>query len=131
MSTGRLHLPDQARQAILAHAAWCAPDECCGLIAVDRSGMIRFTYPLTNSAPSPTSYTVDPDEHFHAMTHAEANGWEIGGVFHSHPRGAASPSDTDISTALDPGWLYLITDLNQVRAFAIDGEVMELEVLAQ
>jgi [CysO sulfur-carrier protein]-S-L-cysteine hydrolase len=89
---------------------------------------MRFAYPLTNSAPSPTTYTVDPDEHFHAMRHAEANGWEIGGVFHSHPGGVARPSNTDIATAIDPGWLHLITDLNEVRAFAIDGNVGELEL---
>ena len=85
-------LPDQIRQAILAHAYHCAPDECCGLLAMDPEGAIRFAYPLTNVHPSPVSYTIDPDEHIHALNHAEALGWEIGGVFHSHPGGTAAPS---------------------------------------
>ena len=114
----------------MAHAEACAPDECCGLIASDSDARIRFAYPLTNARPSSTSYTVDPDEHFQAFRHAENMGWSLSGVFHSHPHGAAVPSDVDVRNALEPEWLYLITDLEQLRGFRIrDGEVTELELL--
>ena len=56
--------------------------------------MVRFVYPLTNSNPSPTSFTIDPTEHFHSWRHATANGWDLIGAFHSHPDGpgAAVPN---------------------------------------
>jgi proteasome lid subunit RPN8/RPN11 len=122
-------LPDQIRQAILAHAELCSPNESCGLIAVDSSGGIRFAYPLTNADPSPVSYTIDPDEHFHAMRHAETMGWEIGGAFHSHPGGTAMPSVIDVQTALEPEWMYLIASPHEIRAFSIrSGEIEEIEL---
>lgn len=120
-------LPEQIRQAILVHADNCAPDECCGLIAIDDDRRIRFAYPLTNAAPTPVSYTIDPDEHFHALRHAESLGWEIGGAFHSHPRGPATPSIADVRAALDPRWMYLIAAPGEVRGWSIrDGSVEEI-----
>jgi proteasome lid subunit RPN8/RPN11 len=122
-------LPDQIRQAILAHAEHCSPDECCGLLAVDSTGVIRFAYPLTNADPSPVSYTIDPDEHFQALRHAEAMGWEIGGAFHSHPGGTAMPSMIDVQTALEPEWVYLIASPDEIRGFSIrDGVIEELSL---
>ncbi|HET9203924.1 MAG TPA: M67 family metallopeptidase [Acidimicrobiia bacterium] len=122
-------LPDQIRRAILAHAANCAPDECCGLLAIDGEGGLRFAYPLTNADPSPVSYTIDPDEQFHAMSHAETMGWQIGGAFHSHPGGTAMPSMIDIQTALEPDWMYLIASPDEIRGFWIrDGGIEELSL---
>lgn len=122
-----LRLPDQIRWAILAYADHCAPDECCGLLAVDGEGQIRFAYPLTNADPSPISFTVDPDEHFHALRHAESMEWEIAGVFHSHPGGTSMPSMIDVQSALEPEWIYLIAAPNEIRGFHIRaGEIEEI-----
>ncbi len=124
-----LRLPDQIRWAILAHAENCAPDECCGLLATDDEGRIRFAYPLSNADPSPVSYTIDPEEHFHAMHHAESMGWELGGVFHSHPDGTAMPSMIDVQSALEPDWAYLIAAPGEIRGFHIRaGEIEEIEL---
>jgi proteasome lid subunit RPN8/RPN11 len=117
------------RHAIETHAENCQPDECCGLLAADPSGRIRFAYPLDSSKPSPVSFTIDPDEHFGALRHAERQGWEISGVFHSHPGGEASPSATDVAMAFDPEWVHLILAGDELRAFSIrGGEVSEVEV---
>lgn len=120
-----LLLPDQIRWAILAHAENCAPNECCGLVAVDDLGRLRFAYPLSNADPSPISYTIDPDEHFRAMRHAESMGWEIGGVFHSHPGGTAMPSMIDVQMALEPDWLYLVAAPGEIKGFHIRSGVIE------
>ena len=120
-----LRLPDQIRRAILAHAENCTPDECCGLLATDNVGRIRFVYPLSNADPSPVSYTIDPDEHFQAMRHAESMGWEIAGVFHSHPAGTAMPSMIDVQSALEPDWMYLIAAPGEIKGFHIRAGVIE------
>ncbi len=121
-----LIVPEQIRQAILTHAENTLPDECCGLIAVE-NGAIRFAYPLTNANPSPLTFTVDPEEHFGAMRHAESQGWEILGVFHSHPTGEPSPSPVDVAMAWDPDWIHLIAGSGELAAFLIrDGEVEAL-----
>ena len=114
---------------MLAHADHCAPNEACGLIAVDSSGGIRFAYPLTNAAPSPVSYTIDPEEQFQAIRHSETMGWEIGGAFHSHPSGTAMPSMIDVQSALEPEWMYLIASTDEIRGFWIrSGEIEEIDL---
>ncbi|HLF44563.1 MAG TPA: M67 family metallopeptidase [Acidimicrobiia bacterium] len=122
---GLLVVPDPIRVAILAHADNCLPDECCGLIATDATGAVRFAYPLTNANASPVSFTVDPQGHFGAMRHAESQGWEITGVFHSHPAGEAMPSPTDVAMAWDPEWIHLIVGSGELGAFRIRGGEIE------
>lgn len=124
MNSAPLVVPDPIRAAILAHAENCLPDECCGLIATDEEA-IRFVYPLTNANPSPVSFTVDPNEHFGAMRHAESQGWEISGVFHSHPDGEPTPSPTDVAMAWDPDWIHLIFGSGEIGAFRIRGGDVE------
>jgi len=122
-------LPGEMVAAMVAHARFTAPEEACGLLAADAGGRWRMVYCLTNREGSPYRFTVDPNEHYRAMRHAERNGWEIAGVFHSHPKSAAAPSATDVAGALDPDWLYVIVslqrpDVPEVRSFRIrDGVV--------
>lgn len=78
-----------------------------------------FVYPLTNADHSPTAYTVAPEEHFGALMHAERNGWELIGAFHSHPRGPDELSATDLALASEPGWFYLVVTAEGVGAFRI------------
>jgi len=126
-----MEMPADIRRAMVAHAVSGLPDEACGLLAADPAGHLRMAYCLTNATPSPVAYTLDPAEHFRALRHAEAQGWHLAGVFHSHPGGPAFPSATDIAQALEPEWLYVVVGLQaaaapEVRAFWIrDGAVAE------
>jgi len=106
-----MRVPGRIRDAVLAHAAFCAPEEACGLLAGDNEGNLRMAYCLTNVQHSRFAYTVEPEEHFRALRHAEANGWELVGVFHSHPYSEAYPSGTDRRLASEPDWIYLIASL--------------------
>lgn len=127
-----MHIPDQIRRAIVAHARFAFPDEACGLVAADAAGSLRMAYCLSNTERSPHRFTVDPVEHFGALQHADARGWHITGEFHSHPRSEATPSRTDVAGALDPSWIHLIAGPvdepeTEVRAYRIvDGEVSEI-----
>ena len=120
----RLVLPAPAAEAIRAHAAFSHPDECCGLLA-GRDAVVRFVYPLTNSNPSPTTFTIDPTEHFHSWRHAIANGWDLVGAFHSHPNGPDRPSRTDLALANEPEWVYLIVVSGEISGWVIDGKRAE------
>ena len=129
-----MQMPAEIRSAIVNHARFAFPEEACGLLATDDRGRLRMAYCLTNSEHSTSSFTVDPAEHFGALHHAEANGWEIGGAFHSHPTSPPIPSATDIAGALDPRWLYVIAgpvghDAVELRGYRItDGAAREVEL---
>lgn len=74
---------------------------------------ISEVYPTANDDASPSSFTIPPAEHYAALTRAEALGWQLGGSFHSHPRGEPRPSDRDLEKALEPDWVYLIVGLDE------------------
>lgn len=80
------------------------------MLAMDDDRIVEV-YPTANEDASPISYTVPPQEHFDALVDAESQGWRLGGVFHSHPRGPARPSKTDMARLTDSEWIYLVVDL--------------------
>jgi proteasome lid subunit RPN8/RPN11 len=104
----RLRLPREIVDAMLSHCAWAYPMEACGLLAFDGEGEPRMVFCLTNTTSSAHRFTIDPGEHFGSIKYAEAHGWTIGGVFHSHVRSDAEPSRSDIDGGGDPSWLNVI-----------------------
>lgn len=125
-----MRLPATAREAMIAHARFEAPNEACGLLAADDDGLVREVYCLTNAEASPKAYSLDPTEHFRSLRHAEERGWHLAGVFHSHPNGPAQPSPSDVAQALEPEWVYVIVTLDgALRGFRIRHGVVSEEPL--
>jgi proteasome lid subunit RPN8/RPN11 len=127
-------MPRDVFDEIVALAVELYPYESCGLIAGSPGGDVvsRF-YRCRNAAESARVYTVDPGDHLRAERDAEARGWEIIGVVHSHTHTPALPSPTDVAQAPDPAWHYAIVSLQHdepvLRSFRIvDGEVTEEQV---
>lgn len=92
-----------------------------------------MAYPLTNAEKSPVRFTIAPEEHFGALRHAESRGWDIGGVFHSHPSGGAVPSAVDLAQPHDPDWFHLVIGLQprvELRAWWIsEGSAVEIDTV--
>ncbi|GMQ85329.1 MAG: hypothetical protein BMS9Abin07_0895 [Acidimicrobiia bacterium] len=118
LGVASLRVPMQALEAMIQHARYNAPEEACGLFAIGDDRAVTMVYCLTNIERSKVSYTIDPVEHFGALEHARRCGWDIGGVFHSHPSSPPIPSPADL-TGLDPEWVSVVVGSEQVRAFRI------------
>lgn len=113
-----LLIPDEALEAMVQHARSMAPEEACGMFAVGEGAVVTMVYCLTNTEHSTTAYTIDPTEQYHAWDHARRNGWDIGGVYHSHPASAAVPSPADL-VGLDPEWVSVILGAREIRAYRV------------
>lgn len=127
-----MRLPAEVAEQIVAHCQAALPNEGCGLLAGDPSGVQRV-YCLENVEASPVSYTIDPQGHFRALQDAEQNGWELLGAFHSHVNAPAYPSPTDVADAAEPDWLWVVMgpmrESPELRAYRIrDGEIAEEEL---
>ena len=116
-----IRVPEPIHRTMIAHARDCYPEEACGLLAGDPDGRLTKAYPLTNVAHSPVSYVIDPTEHFGALRHAESNGWELVGVFHSHTHSPAYPSPTDVALAVEPDWLYVLVGMERIDTLSVRG----------
>jgi [CysO sulfur-carrier protein]-S-L-cysteine hydrolase len=126
-----LELPRGVADELVAHAVDGYPYEACGLLAGRPGGAVANFYRCRNAAGSARVYTLDPHDHLRAERDAEAQGWEITGVVHSHTHTEAYPSPTDVAQAPDPAWHYAIVSLRDdarpsLRSYRIvDGEVSE------
>jgi proteasome lid subunit RPN8/RPN11 len=111
---------------LIAHARDEAPNECCGYVRA-RDGGVEEVFRAVNERNSPYGYELDHRSLF-AANKLDDDGFEVG-IYHSHPRSAAEPSQTDINLAHYPDWSYLIVSLEgepEVRVWRIvDGAVEE------
>lgn len=114
------------REELIAHARDVAPEECCGYLRLE-DGAVAEVFRAENERHSPYGYELG----FDALMAANAlddQGFGVA-IYHSHPRSAAEPSQTDINLAQYPDWPQLIVSLAgdpQVRAWRIlDGRVHE------
>jgi len=117
------------RDELIAHAREDAPNECCGYLSMS-DGVVREVIRAENLRASPYGYELDARSLL-AANELDDEGLGVG-IYHSHPRSAAEPSQTDINLAVYPGWTYLIVSLAgepEVRAWRMaDGRVDEEEI---
>jgi len=111
---------------LVAHARDDAPNECCGYLW-GTDGSVEGVSRADNPRRSPYGYELDHRSLF-AANELDDEGYEVG-IYHSHPRSPAEPSQTDINLAHYPGWTYWIVSLEnepEVRVWRIDdGSVRE------
>ena len=90
---------------------------------------VEEVFRAENPRKSPYGYELDHRSLF-AVNALDDEGFEVG-IYHSHPRSAAEPSQTDINLAHYPDWTYVIVSLAgdepSVRAWRIADGSLERE----
>lgn len=115
------------------HARRDFPHEACGIVASAAGRPIKV-FTMSNADRSPYTYRLDPKEQLQVFDEIEREGWELFGIYHSHTKTDAYPSETDLRLAFYPQAHYLIVSLQdpespELRCHRIvDGVVDEEEV---
>lgn len=111
---------------VIAHAQADAPNECCGYMRLE-DGRVAEVFRAENVKHSPYAFDFGFKD-LMAVNELDDEGYGVA-IYHSHPRSAAEPSQTDINVAQYPHWLYVIVSLAgepELRAWHIrDGRVEE------
>ena len=102
--------PRAAAGAIRTHARAAHPHECCGFLVGHRRRIVHVVAMRNVARPPETSYRIDPADHIalRRWLRRLQPPLEIVGVYHSHPRGPAQPSPTDVREAHYPEWIHVI-----------------------
>ena len=120
-----VELPAVLAEQVRHDAAIAAPRECCGLIEGLRDGdrfRVTALHPAHNLAMEADRFDIDPRDHLAAAKMARARGNRIIGCYHSHPDGAARPSQRDAAGAEEENFLWLIAAGGELAAFVyLDG----------
>jgi proteasome lid subunit RPN8/RPN11 len=120
---------------MVAHAREEYDAECCGMVAYDGEGdQLRAVrvHRAVNIFASRKRFEIDGKELLRTLNEFEAEGWELGAIYHSHTHTPPYPSQTDINFAASwPGLEWVIVGLAEgqpeVRCYLIDGgEVREV-----
>jgi proteasome lid subunit RPN8/RPN11 len=115
-----VELPAALAEQIRHEAANAAPRECCGLIEGLRDGgrfRVTALHSARNLAMEADRFDIDPRDHLAAAKMARARGRQIIGCYHSHPGGAARPSQRDAAGAEEENFLWLIVAGRELAAF--------------
>ena len=126
-----LRMESSVYAAMIATSQGGYPLEVCGLLS-GQNGRIIHHYPIPNQLKSPVAFEMEPQQQIETMLAIEAQGEQLIAMYHSHPKGPARPSATDIVQAYYPELIQFILSLKErerpsLRAFTIvNGQVDEI-----
>jgi proteasome lid subunit RPN8/RPN11 len=112
---------------MITHCRRELPHEACGLLA-GKGGRVAAILPMPNVAENPEqNYLVDGAAQVKAFRFMAEKGWELSGIYHSHPSSLSVPSRSDIAQAYYPEALYVIVGLRHpgkpdIRAYRLSRE---------
>jgi proteasome lid subunit RPN8/RPN11 len=110
-------------RALQSHGEAAYPNEGAGLLlgrADDGNKMVMDILPLDNGWSAEEQYhrfLITPQDMLRGESEAAKRGWDVVGIFHSHPDHVAEPSGFDRDWAL-PWYSYIITSVEKGRAAA-------------
>lgn len=131
----QLTLTESQAEQLISHAQSEAPLEACGLLGGE-NGRVLEVYPAVNALASPNRYQMEPGQLLSFFESMEAQGWGSDplAIYHSHPRGPETPSETDVSESFYANSVYvIIAHLERprpsLRGFCIrGGQINEVEL---
>ena len=134
-----IQLNPEMWELMKSHAQQGLPEEVCGVIT-GHSDQEHYRavkiYPITNILHSTHRFRMDPHEQLQAFNELEEMGLELIGIYHSHPKGPAFPSDIDLEEAYYPECAYLIWSPEQTgwscRCFRLEsGKFIEIALMIE
>ena len=111
-----LELDQATLKSIQSHGEASYPDEGAGLLLGAHEGevrQVRAIYTLKNTREDVARhnrYLLTPQDYARGEQEAARLGWDLVGVFHSHPDHPSQPSDFDREWAM-PWFSYMITSI--------------------
>jgi len=121
--------------ALIQHSEKAGLSESCAMLLGthgDQQWNVKEVF-LTRNAhtDSETSFIITPEELLQGYQLAEKKQLELVGIFHSHPKSAASPSNFDkkfMKVNGDVPWIIFSGINTDLRAFILDEDMEEIKI---
>lgn len=112
-----IYLPPQILNRLEDETFAGLPEEVCGLLVgiTDETDVFIDNFLLMrNVSPTPEqAFEIDPEALLQMQKLLREQKVDIIGVYHSHPTGNITPSQSDLDQANSPGWVWLIGAINE------------------
>ncbi len=130
-----MKISQQLIDEMVAHAREDLPNECCGMIG-GNGDEAKTVHRVVNAAATPLRYEMDSRGQIAAYNAIGDAGEELLGIYHSHTKSAAYPSQTDVNQAVAwPDQVYVIVSLADpevpdVKAYLLkDLKIADVEIV--
>lgn len=110
-----MKITDKLLKQIYAHAAETYPRECFGFLVgtAENGGWVHRVVRGTNlNTERNDRFEMDPLEFVKTARAAEKDGFDVIGLYHSHPDWTPIPSQTDLLSEVE-GFFYMIVSVFQ------------------
>jgi len=112
-----IKIPASILKEIYDHAEKSYPYECCGVMGGTMIGENKTVFAFhicknLNVERARDRYEMDPRDQLRADREFREHGWDVIGMYHSHPDHPSRPSQTDTDAAHE-GYSYVIISVEK------------------
>ena len=116
------------KKILLDHTHKEDPNESCAILYGNKNGeenIVKEIWLTENIDSSPVEFTLSPEQTWEMDQKRKELNLEIIGIFHSHPKGEAYPSNTDKKFMENNPYVWIIySGINKnFRAFILESEI--------
>ena len=121
------------QKILLDHTCKEEPNEACAILygnKIEEENTVKEIWLTKNSNPSPIEFTLSAEQTWEMDQKRKELNLEIIGIFHSHPKGDAYPSNTDKKFMQNNPYVWIIySGINKnFRAFILESDTIEIPI---
>ena len=126
-------IPDSFLADLMQHANEESPYEACAILlgnTDEETWQTTEIFLTENIDKSEINFTISNEQLLEGYKRAEENGLDIVGIFHSHPKSEASPSDTDVKfmKGNPVPWVIYSGLTKEMKAYLLDSEIIQIPI---
>ena len=119
------------KKILLDHTCKEEPNEACAILygnKIEEENTVKEIWLTKNDTPSPIEFTLSAEQTWEMDQKRKELNLEIIGIFHSHPKGEAYPSNTDKKFMENNPYVWIIySGINKnFRAFILESDSVEI-----
>jgi len=121
------------KKILLDHTNDEEPNESCAILygnKINEENVVKEIWLTENIESSPIEFTLSPEQNLEMHKKCKELNLEIIGIFHSHPKGEAYPSNTDKKfMQINPYVWVIYSGINKnFRAFILESDSVEIQI---
>ena len=126
-------IPDSFLADLMQHANEESPYEACAILLGNTDEEMWQTTEIflaENIDKSEINFTISNEQLLEGYKRAEEKGLDIVGIFHSHPKSEASPSDTDVKfmKGNPVPWVIYSGLTKEMKAYLLNSEIIQIPI---
>ena len=126
-------IPDSFLADLMQHANEESPYEACAILlgnTDEETWQTTEIFLAENIDKSEINFTISNEQLLEGYKRAEEKGLDIVGIFRSHPKSEAAPSDTDIifMKGNPVPWVIYSGLTKEMKAYLLNSEIIQIPI---